>query len=688
MEESFAVFNRRQFESGASREQRTTWLIGLAIAVIAVACYSMSLRSGFIYDARLQILTDPYIHNPAHFIDVLTFRVMGKDVLDFNRPVHLLSLMLDALIWGKRPLGYHLTSILLHALNTLLLFRLIQDVLERVGTAKSRPDTLEGLRISRIGAGFGALFFALHPVCVEAVAEVSFREDLLAALFVLATLHLGRMFQNAGRGRGILIGTACALCVVAACASKEIGVAAPVLLGLYLLLFRTRLMPVAIGHRAINTEPRTANAASATVTLSPGHFVTWSSLLALIGVACLAAGLFVAARFALEPKVSEIFVSKPTSIGTPRTLILDIVPPIWAVYLKNIVWPIHLTGDYRPESIYWIPKAVGIAILGVFWLVVGLFGSRHRAVLLGGAIFWLMLLPASNFLPMYRPAADRYMYAPMIGAAMLLACLIHGLWDRRSWTGVATGSVMVFAVAALGALMVQRQTVFRNSRTFWADTATQTYSGETTWSGLGAAYIEDLPIPYDGSAPPLRKGEVEAAFEAFGALAEQGRMRKVKPGHLWLQVERARELAGRMMRGSVNNKIVQVMPEEMAIRLGIAQHCFDILHSIEPSVAPDGTRQAGNADGHVGTAMVLEMWAQACDKAGMRDEAARLRGQADAAYLRAVRLMPRFGEPDRMVSGLTWERWQGDWVKPLAQRNRTTIEAIWKELEYKVKNPY
>ncbi len=119
------------------------------------------------------------------------FRVLAQDVLDGNRPVQLLSLMTDSLLWGKNPVGYHLTSNLLHAGNAVLLFLLlVQDLPCKAGSHAGRRSAT-------------ALIFAAHPVLVEPVAEVSSREDLLATFFLLdlrsARLALGE-WQGARPG--------------------------------------------------------------------------------------------------------------------------------------------------------------------------------------------------------------------------------------------------------------------------------------------------------------------------------------------------------------------------------------------------------------------------------------------------------------------------------------------------------
>ena len=67
--------------------------------------YLPSLWGEFVYDDVAQIVIDDYIHQPSHLAEVLTFRVHGHDVLDFNRPFMLLSLMVDSLLWGRIPIG-------------------------------------------------------------------------------------------------------------------------------------------------------------------------------------------------------------------------------------------------------------------------------------------------------------------------------------------------------------------------------------------------------------------------------------------------------------------------------------------------------------------------------------------------------------------------------------------------------
>ena len=105
-------------------------LVGATLAV-----FFPTLSSDFVYDARLQILTDPFLHDVRNWWPVLTFQTLAMDVLDFNRPVNLASLMLDATLWGRQPFGYHLTSVLLHAANVLLVWAVWRRLAAETATA-------------------------------------------------------------------------------------------------------------------------------------------------------------------------------------------------------------------------------------------------------------------------------------------------------------------------------------------------------------------------------------------------------------------------------------------------------------------------------------------------------------------------------------------------------------------------
>ena len=460
-------------------------LIGVTLAV-----FSATLSADFVYDARLQILTDPFLHDPGNWLNVLTFRVLGMDVLDFNRPVHLASLMLDAAVWGTNPFGYHLTSILLHAANVVLVWLVIRDVLGR-GTARGRP-------VDPLTPVVAALFFAVHPVVAEAVCEPTFREDLLAAAFTLGAVVLAAR-HTAAAGDDLRRAACCAGLCLLAVASKESGIAAPFVLAAY-------------GGLAFRR-----GAASRFWTIAAGG-----------GLALVAA--FLAARFLLEPSPSRIFESRPEYPGGTLLETLKIEPRILVLYAQIVAWPVNLCADYGGYSIRYLPLGASLAILAVLGIAAGLAVRRDSRVVFGLALMLLPLLPVSNLVPIYRAAADRYLYLPLAGVACILACLLDSAWVRaHEQRRHAATMLTLVAVAALACGCVVRQRVWSSQLALWSDTFARNPGSFNGANGLSAALRD------------AGRGD-EAVEMARRAVSLSGGTR----GDAWMTLALALDAAGRI----------------------------------------------------------------------------------------------------------------------------------------------
>lgn len=182
----------------------------------ALVAYSSNLNSYFLSDDFAQI--GRVLHKDFSV-------TWGQAHGGFFRPLFILSYIVDGRIWHDRPLGYHLTNILLHALNSFLVFKLGLRLLQNLKLpAKS----------IKAAAGAAAVLFLLHPSHTEAVTWISGRADLLATLFCLATLWCYCAFVNARRSVHLIL--ALAFCTLALLA-KESAICLPFLIlivGLYL----------------------------------------------------------------------------------------------------------------------------------------------------------------------------------------------------------------------------------------------------------------------------------------------------------------------------------------------------------------------------------------------------------------------------------------------------------------------
>ena len=139
------------------------------IVLICAITYSNSLFNGFIIDDISIIVQDDFLRQPDAFLKVFSRPMMGQ----YYRPIVLFSLVLDYSLWGFNPLGYHLSNVLLHTLNSVLFFILLFFIFK---------DSMLSF--------LSSMFFAIHPINSVTVNYVSDRGNSLAGLFMLCALLL------------------------------------------------------------------------------------------------------------------------------------------------------------------------------------------------------------------------------------------------------------------------------------------------------------------------------------------------------------------------------------------------------------------------------------------------------------------------------------------------------------------
>jgi len=161
---------------------RASWVIPLAIAAVTFVAFLPVLGNGFVsFDDDKNFLDNAHFRGlgPAQLHWMWTTFHMGHYV-----PLSWMTLGLDYTLWGMNPLGYHLTSLLLHAANAVLVYAIARQLLEKSGSSR-----LEGREdLVTLGAAAAALGFALHPLRVESVAWATERRDVLSAFFAMSSI--------------------------------------------------------------------------------------------------------------------------------------------------------------------------------------------------------------------------------------------------------------------------------------------------------------------------------------------------------------------------------------------------------------------------------------------------------------------------------------------------------------------
>ena len=146
-------------------------LFPILVSLISFLAYLNTLNHQFVFDDFRIITNNPYIKDWKYFSALFNrdyFKISGE--LSY-RPLVTLSYFIDYSIWHLNPFGFHLTNLLIHSLNTFIVYLLIFKITRRFNLT-----------------GISCLFFGIHPILTETVNSVGFREDLLCATFFLLTL--------------------------------------------------------------------------------------------------------------------------------------------------------------------------------------------------------------------------------------------------------------------------------------------------------------------------------------------------------------------------------------------------------------------------------------------------------------------------------------------------------------------
>jgi tetratricopeptide (TPR) repeat protein len=416
--------------------RRAGLLLAAAVSLAALAAHLPALRNGFVeWDDGIYVFDNPAIRSwNASF---LRWAFLGFHAANWH-PLTWLSHALDWSLWGSRPAGHHLTSVVLHALNAFLVVRLTARLLEPAGAAAGGDaGSAAARRETLVAAGCAGALFALHPISVETVAWVSERKSLLSACFSLASvLWYLRPARGAYAGAFVLFSLAL-LC-------KPMAVSLPLVL---LILDWCPLGRVSswrgLGRALLGKAPFLALAAA-------------SSLVTILAQRSGAA----LAGTDLIPLPARVANAAHSIVG----------------YLGKLALPAGLVPYYPfPEGVSPAAPAyaVPIVLVAAATALLVLSARRRPAGLALWAAYLVMLLPVLGLVQVGRQAmADRYAYLPGIPVFMLAGVAAARLDRRvrRAGPGAGGAALLVSGLlvcSLLAALTVRQTAVWRTSLSLW-----------------------------------------------------------------------------------------------------------------------------------------------------------------------------------------------------------------------------
>ncbi|OGU16878.1 MAG: hypothetical protein A2076_06375 [Geobacteraceae bacterium GWC2_53_11] len=357
--------------------------------------------------------------------------------------------MADYQLFGMEPSGHHLTNILLHSANVLLLFIL----LTRMTGALWRSC-------------FVAVLFAIHPLHVESVAWVAERKDVLSTLFWMISLYFYIEYSRlAGRSRYLAALTAFALGLMA----KPMLVTLPCVMLLLDCWPLCRLQPeqdlqpssVRLGHLIVEKIPFfILSAVSSAVTL-----------------------------YAQQKSIAHL-----DTLDFPHRVANALVA--YSSYIGKTLWPHDLAVFYPLPLLYGhsfsilTVVACGLLILCITILCVK--GIKSHPYLIVGWLWFLgTLTPVIGLIQVGgQVMADRYMYIPAIGLFIIVAWGISELADKHPGSRTILIAAAVTVLTALAIVTNIQLGYWRNGITLFEHTLNVTPPNYTAHAALGKTFLK------------------------------------------------------------------------------------------------------------------------------------------------------------------------------------------------------
>jgi len=473
------------------------------ILLLTILIYSNSIKNDFIY----QLDDDVYITNCN---DIKAFSTANFDAIfstayaGLYLPLTMLTYMIEYHFFGLDPAAYHTTNLLLHLINIMLVFMLIYKI-------KPKP----------LVAGFVALFFAIHPMHVEAVSWLSERKDLLFSLFYLIGLNTYVLYARKKQSKYFLITL---VVFILSLLSKPLAISFP----LFLVMIDWYL------GRKFNLR----------VISEKVPFFVLSLVFGLTAI-----------HFAktLNPQDD---ITPVVSWFNRFFIVSDAI----LFYLYKVVAPFNLsvyhyypktTNGFIPAGFYFSAVLLlAIAIL-ILWLLIYKLKNSRKDIIFGLAFFVIPTAFVLQLVPVGRAyAAERYTYLSYIGIFFIIAFFADQFLSNKSalsakmkpWlTGIFVMVTIVFSY-----LTLDRNKDWKDSLTLFTDLIEKNPEhghpylarGITKFQfGDNKGALEDynLSIKYDStdSKAYSNRASVRGIFGDYqGALEDCNKSLQIEPGYV------------------------------------------------------------------------------------------------------------------------------------------------------------
>jgi tetratricopeptide (TPR) repeat protein len=455
-------------------------LAGALLVLLTVTAYLPALHGGFIWDDDFYVTENPTLRSLRGLESIW----LKPGATSQYYPLVFTSFWAEYHLWGLQPFGYHLVNILLHAVNAVLLWRMLR----RLGIA---------------GSWWVAAIFALHPVNVESVAWVTERKNTLSGIFYLLSALAWLRFRpltawEKSRAPDWRFYSLALGLFVCALFSKTVTCSLPAVL-ILLIWWKTGRLEKRDG-----------------LTLAP-----WFVLGAASGFMT----RWMEQRLVANGAEWELsFVQRCLIAGRA----------LW-FYAGKLCWPSHLTFIYPRWEIdtgavwqYSFPLAA-LVVLVTLWFLRTRIGKGPLVAVL---FFVVTLAPALGFVNVYpfrySYVADHFQYLASIGLITLAVSAGAAVFQRASQRNRELGTLTAATVLLLlGTATWGQAHAYHDLETLWRDTLAKNPDAWLAHNNLGtvlrqAGRPEDA-IGHFGQALRIKPDLAEAQYNLGVTLAQLDR---------------------------------------------------------------------------------------------------------------------------------------------------------------------
>ncbi len=435
---SAMAIKRKVKGPAVSRAAETSRLVSLFLpGLAAVIAYANTVGHGFVYDDINGILQNPMVTRFAGFSDLLAALSQPW------RSTVFLSFAVTHYFFGFDARLFHLSNVLIHAVNAVLVYSIAREVAH----LWINEDKVERFALA------AGLFFALHPLNSEAVAYLWGRSSSLCGMFYFSSLLAAMIAcRKTTRIERMLWACGALMAGFLAWRTKEEAITLPLAIAGFLFLR---------GHRR----------AAIAVFVSPLLIVLlrFSEIIRIFGEV---------------GENRELVLAGAMPALTPGIYLLTHITANVFYYSAKFILPVGLNADPTIKAVttlfdmHFILALTCLIILGTVCLA-----SMRRKRILSFSLWVLIASPlaAYSFIPLADVVAEHRAYISGLGYALVLATAI--LWKPRS-----SGAVMLVVSLLFGITTIVRNRVWADSLSLWSDTERRSPTLARPHLNLGVAY--------------------------------------------------------------------------------------------------------------------------------------------------------------------------------------------------------